>query len=683
MARKYAPCVKNKAKDSKYSADTLQKVYNRGIGAWKTNPSSVRSRSNPSQRNVPRSQRFSKEAWACARVNAFVAGRERVDPDLRRPNTRKFNSKTYSKIQVLPNLNSNQRRILSQRVQKLRANGINIRTVGWANGEIGVYARRATRKPSFVYNKRETRKPRRKGSPLKRQADSIRKLARTRNLNERIQSDTADRELTDLELFMQDYGYGEMDFDPDNEDMLADWEEFLADLDSEYSPVDIAIAKNEKDSDARALFGLRSGGGVDEIVRWAVGENIIETGMNPSNRLNDAKLIMTEEEFERLDFSTPEAPRYSPSQQGIVGAELPDANMITMLSIPEYVALPVITVRSSDSPWSDNPDAWNMKGAFRLDDTLLTATKELDDVFATGQADYSQTEYPGEVAFLNAIAAKAPYAIEVAKQGRGRQRLNANDEDIEEEAERLSLYRDNEITVVAIDTAVFSGRRGDFEGIRITPDNELEFDGDGGYYIDGEWVSEDEVLDEDAGYLEKYGTNFADQLTNQISENRGWGDRREWKDGLAQLWFRGVKLREKEPGDYDDPNFANQFNFAINEWGESNIPNWLEIYGGSPHLLTEVELEEEWNPDYHGIWQSEVIEELTERGINFTEAGRRYRSDGSIETPAEAKERFENMLDKDGDSIKGFLRGSRVNWEDVPDEDISLEIERRKWQMRG
>ena len=84
MARRYASCVRKKAKTSRYSAATLQKVYNRGIGAWKNNPASVRSRTNPKKRNVPRSQRFSKEAWACARVNAFVAGRKRVDSDLRR-----------------------------------------------------------------------------------------------------------------------------------------------------------------------------------------------------------------------------------------------------------------------------------------------------------------------------------------------------------------------------------------------------------------------------------------------------------------------------------------------------------------------------------------------------------------------------------------------------------------------
>lgn len=84
MSRRYAPCVRKKAKSSRYSAGTLQKVYDRGIGAWKNNPSSVRSRTNPKRRGVPRSQQFSKEAWACARVNAFVAGRKKVDPDLRR-----------------------------------------------------------------------------------------------------------------------------------------------------------------------------------------------------------------------------------------------------------------------------------------------------------------------------------------------------------------------------------------------------------------------------------------------------------------------------------------------------------------------------------------------------------------------------------------------------------------------
>lgn len=83
-SRRYAPCVRRGASRSRYSKSTLQKVYNRGIGAARTNPRSVRSRINPKRRNVPKSQRFSDQAWACARVNAFVAGRKRVDPDLRR-----------------------------------------------------------------------------------------------------------------------------------------------------------------------------------------------------------------------------------------------------------------------------------------------------------------------------------------------------------------------------------------------------------------------------------------------------------------------------------------------------------------------------------------------------------------------------------------------------------------------
>jgi hypothetical protein len=83
-SRRYAPCVRRGASRSSYSKSTLQKVYNRGIGAARTNPRSVRSRINPKRRNVPKSQRFSDQAWACARVNAFVAGRKRVDPDLRR-----------------------------------------------------------------------------------------------------------------------------------------------------------------------------------------------------------------------------------------------------------------------------------------------------------------------------------------------------------------------------------------------------------------------------------------------------------------------------------------------------------------------------------------------------------------------------------------------------------------------
>lgn len=66
----------------------LQAVYNRGIGAWKTNPRSVRIKTtfgkDPSK---PRESRLSKEQWAGARVYAFLMKTPKVyygaDDDIR------------------------------------------------------------------------------------------------------------------------------------------------------------------------------------------------------------------------------------------------------------------------------------------------------------------------------------------------------------------------------------------------------------------------------------------------------------------------------------------------------------------------------------------------------------------------------------------------------------------------
>ena len=55
--------------------EALQEVYNRGIGAWKTNISSVRLKDfskNPNLSKYPRSARLGKEQWAMARVYSFV-----------------------------------------------------------------------------------------------------------------------------------------------------------------------------------------------------------------------------------------------------------------------------------------------------------------------------------------------------------------------------------------------------------------------------------------------------------------------------------------------------------------------------------------------------------------------------------------------------------------------------------
>jgi len=64
------------SKLSGISRAILSEVYNRGIGAWKTNISSVRLKSdfskNPDTSKYPRSSRLGKEQWAMARVYSFV-----------------------------------------------------------------------------------------------------------------------------------------------------------------------------------------------------------------------------------------------------------------------------------------------------------------------------------------------------------------------------------------------------------------------------------------------------------------------------------------------------------------------------------------------------------------------------------------------------------------------------------
>lgn len=54
----------------------LQEVYNRGTGAWKNNPQSIRLKKdfskNPNIGAFPRSARLSKEQWSMARVYSFL-----------------------------------------------------------------------------------------------------------------------------------------------------------------------------------------------------------------------------------------------------------------------------------------------------------------------------------------------------------------------------------------------------------------------------------------------------------------------------------------------------------------------------------------------------------------------------------------------------------------------------------
>jgi len=72
------------SKASKVPRNILQEVYNRGIGAYKTQPSSVRLRGS-FVKNVSAPMRFklSKEQWAMARVYSFLDGNPKHDNDLR------------------------------------------------------------------------------------------------------------------------------------------------------------------------------------------------------------------------------------------------------------------------------------------------------------------------------------------------------------------------------------------------------------------------------------------------------------------------------------------------------------------------------------------------------------------------------------------------------------------------
>lgn len=72
---------------SRYSGvshNVLQQVYNRGIGAYKTNPMSIRMKGTFKKGvNAPMSQKLSKEAWAMARVYSYLDFNPKHDNDLR------------------------------------------------------------------------------------------------------------------------------------------------------------------------------------------------------------------------------------------------------------------------------------------------------------------------------------------------------------------------------------------------------------------------------------------------------------------------------------------------------------------------------------------------------------------------------------------------------------------------
>lgn len=86
---------KHKLEDKSYSLDqlsklsgvslhTLHQVYKRGIGAYRTNPESVRMQGTYKKGvDAPMSMKLSPQQWAMARVYSFLDGNKKHDNDLR------------------------------------------------------------------------------------------------------------------------------------------------------------------------------------------------------------------------------------------------------------------------------------------------------------------------------------------------------------------------------------------------------------------------------------------------------------------------------------------------------------------------------------------------------------------------------------------------------------------------
>lgn len=70
--------LKEKAREHDVPFNALLEVYKRGIGAWKTNPESVRLKSGKKNYKASRAGKMGKEQWSMARVNAFIEQRPTV-----------------------------------------------------------------------------------------------------------------------------------------------------------------------------------------------------------------------------------------------------------------------------------------------------------------------------------------------------------------------------------------------------------------------------------------------------------------------------------------------------------------------------------------------------------------------------------------------------------------------------
>ena len=80
--------LRAKAREAHLPFGALLEVYRRGIGAWNTNPQSVRLKSGRKNYSASRAGKMGPEQWAMARTNAFINKKPTVytgaDDDIRR-----------------------------------------------------------------------------------------------------------------------------------------------------------------------------------------------------------------------------------------------------------------------------------------------------------------------------------------------------------------------------------------------------------------------------------------------------------------------------------------------------------------------------------------------------------------------------------------------------------------------
>lgn len=119
--------LKELSEMSGVNESTLQEVYNRGIGAYETNPTSVRMKGTYKKGvDAPMSQKLSKEQWAMARVYSFLDGNPKHDTDLRGEGKQSFE-------RILQHEGYAPSKYIAKVRAKAKQKGLNYESVGFAD----------------------------------------------------------------------------------------------------------------------------------------------------------------------------------------------------------------------------------------------------------------------------------------------------------------------------------------------------------------------------------------------------------------------------------------------------------------------------------------------------------------------------------------------------------------------